>query len=368
MTPPSSLVERTESLSLSCVVVVVMVVVVVLKEKATHTPEARPRVTPRHAMPRHATLLPSSSVRLFVCPSIDRSIDRSRGGDQALHYITLHCITLHYITLHARRRSSSTRCGASTLARTTRSARAPRRALFLCVVLLTRRLPTGEGGSTDAHVCSAGGKAAGRWRGGEKKKHRSVPSFSRLVSSRLVSSRLSPPRPFSRPAAGSFSAHFWNIFDLVIVMGTDIGLIVKLATGVDSVGSVCTVTRRCTPPPLPTVTHRHRPPRRQARDRRRQRRLGRVRGATLGLETSTAIAIARRGDGSVLVAHEAAPLLRMLRHDDAPAEGCLVPRMMSSLSLSTSSLDTSTQLGRASCAPRSRSRSFDRSMGTNGHL
>ena len=99
MTLPSSLVERTESLSLSCVVVVV-VVVVVLKEKATHTPEARPRVTPRHAMPRHATLLPSSSVRLFVCPSIDRSIDQSRGGDQALHYITFHCITLHYITLH----------------------------------------------------------------------------------------------------------------------------------------------------------------------------------------------------------------------------------------------------------------------------
>ena len=46
-------------------------------------------------------------------------------------------------------------------------------------------------------------------------------------------------------AFGSFSAHFWNIFDLVIVMGTDIGLVVKLATGVDSVGSVGLVVRAC---------------------------------------------------------------------------------------------------------------------------
>ena len=46
-------------------------------------------------------------------------------------------------------------------------------------------------------------------------------------------------------AFGRFTVNRWNCFDLVIVVGTDIGIATKLATGEDSVGSIGLVVRAC---------------------------------------------------------------------------------------------------------------------------
>ena len=46
-------------------------------------------------------------------------------------------------------------------------------------------------------------------------------------------------------AFGRFTVNRWNCFDLIIVVGTDIGIATKLATGEDSVGSIGLVVRAC---------------------------------------------------------------------------------------------------------------------------